>query len=217
MTTKICTVCRIEKPIEEFSVEKRGTHGRRGNCKDCDSIRKKKYYEEHKEELCKNSKEYYSLHKEKCSADNRKWRENNIEKDRERQVEWRKNNPNKVVEYGKNYRTAHPENIKKRDIKYRARPEYKTQSANHSANRRAKKGDDKLSKDIVEKLMELQKGKCVCCRKPLGNDYHIDHIIPLKLGGKNVDSNIQLLRAKCNMQKSAKHPVDFMQSRGFLL
>ena len=37
------------------------------------------------------------------------------------------------------------------------------------------------------------------------------------LGGLNADSNMQLLRAECNLQKSAKHPVDFMQSRGFLL
>jgi 5-methylcytosine-specific restriction endonuclease McrA len=45
----------------------------------------------------------------------------------------------------------------------------------------------------------------------------MDHIVPLYLGGLNVDSNIQLLRAKCNLQKNKKHPVDFMRSKGFLL
>lgn len=35
--------------------------------------------------------------------------------------------------------------------------------------------------------------------------------------GTNTDDNIQLLRKLCNLQKSAKHPVDFMQQRGFLL
>ena len=65
--------------------------------------------------------------------------------------------------------------------------------------------------------MVLQKGLCPCCRKPLGNDYHMDHIIPLALGGSNGDNNIQLLRSECNLEKQAKHPVDFMQSRGFLL
>jgi 5-methylcytosine-specific restriction endonuclease McrA len=52
---------------------------------------------------------------------------------------------------------------------------------------------------------------------PLGDNYHIDHIMPLALGGSNTDDNIQLLRQRCNNQKCAKHPVDFMQSRGFLL
>ena len=54
-------------------------------------------------------------------------------------------------------------------------------------------------------------------KKPLGNDYHLDHINPLALGGSKTDEKIQLLRATCNLQKNAKHPVDFMQSRGFLL
>jgi len=36
-------------------------------------------------------------------------------------------------------------------------------------------------------------------------------------GGSNTDDNMQLLRKLCNLQKHAKHPVDFMQERGFLL
>lgn len=86
-------------------------------------------------------------------------------------------------------------------------------------NRRARiRGNGgELSKDIKQRLFELQRGKCACCGKPLGEKYHLDHIIHISLGGKNVDSNIQLLRARCNIQKSNKHPVDFMRSRGFLL
>lgn len=45
----------------------------------------------------------------------------------------------------------------------------------------------------------------------------MDHILPLALGGTNVDENIQLLRKRCNLQKCAMHPVDFMQSKGRLL
>lgn len=86
-------------------------------------------------------------------------------------------------------------------------------------NRRAQKkaSGGKLSKDLAEKLFSLQKGKCVCCGLPLKDGYHLDHIIPLALGGSNTDDNMQLLRQRCNNQKHAKHPVDFMQERGFLL
>lgn len=42
-------------------------------------------------------------------------------------------------------------------------------------------------------------------------------IVPLALGGTNTDGNMQLLRSTCNQKKHAKHPVDFMQQRGFLL
>lgn len=86
-------------------------------------------------------------------------------------------------------------------------------------NRRAKirSTGETLSKGIVEKLFKLQKGMCPCCTMPLGDNYHLDHIVPLFLGGSNTDANVQLLRQRCNNQKNKKHPVDFMQSRGFLL
>jgi hypothetical protein len=41
--------------------------------------------------------------------------------------------------------------------------------------------------------------------------------MPLALGGSNTDDNMQLLRAICNYHKYTKHPIDFMQSKGFLL
>lgn len=89
----------------------------------------------------------------------------------------------------------------------------------HHQNRRARKRDagGKLSSGLAEKLYQLQKGKCVCCGEPLGKDYQLDHIMPLALGGSNDDDNIQLLRSQCNNFKRAKHPIDFMQYRGFLL
>ncbi len=88
-----------------------------------------------------------------------------------------------------------------------------------SHNRRAKISliGGKLSSGLSKKLFKLQKGKCACCKEPLGNNFHMDHIMPLALGGANEDWNIQLLRQTCNNQKRAKHPIDFMQKRGFLL
>lgn len=86
---------------------------------------------------------------------------------------------------------------------------------NRTAIKRGARG--KLSAGIRERLWKLQKGKCPCCGQPLGKDPHIDHIIPIALGGTNTDDNVQLLRAKCNLAKHAKHPVDFMRERGFLL
>jgi 5-methylcytosine-specific restriction endonuclease McrA len=84
-------------------------------------------------------------------------------------------------------------------------------------NRRGRASGGKLSKGLSVRLFKLQRGKCACCGQPLGTDYHLDHIMPLALGGSNTDENIQLLRATCNRQKNAKHPIDFTQQRGFLL
>jgi 5-methylcytosine-specific restriction endonuclease McrA len=86
-------------------------------------------------------------------------------------------------------------------------------------NRRARKigAGGKLSPGLAQRLLVLQKGRCACCGASLAFGYNLDHIVPLALGGANEDWNMQLLTKKCNNEKHAKHPVDFMQSRGYLL
>ena len=145
---------------------------------------------------------------------------------------WRANNPEKAKEASAAWDAAHPDLLKKYGAKWyaknqkvrklsqaawaKANPEARR---NYNHNRRARElaGVGNLSKNLSTKLFKLQKGKCTCCKQPLGDDYHLDHIVPLALGGLNTDDNIQLLRQKCNQQKHAKHPIDFMQQRGFLL
>ena len=70
---------------------------------------------------------------------------------------------------------------------------------------------------IVQALLTLQRGKCAACGHLLAGDYHIDHIVPIALGGSNRDDNVQLLHSGCNLRKAARHPVEFMQSLGMLL
>lgn len=81
---------------------------------------------------------------------------------------------------------------------------------------RLKGGGGRPSRDIKEKLLIAQKGKCVYCKEKLDRA-HIDHILPLALGGSSDDLNLQLLCPRCNRRKSAKHPVEFAQSLGMLL
>ncbi len=88
----------------------------------------------------------------------------------------------------------------------------------NEANREAKKrgSGGKLSRGIYKRLLALQRGLCVICRIRL-DKYHLDHIIPLAGGGAHTDRNVQLLCPPCNLSKNAKHPVDFMQERGYLI
>lgn len=120
----------------------------------------------------------------------------------ERTKAWRASNPEKVKDAAAAWRSANPD--ARRIIEQ-----------NRRARKRANGGV--LSKDIATKLFKLQKGKCPCCSKPLGDNYHLDHIVPVVLGGANEDWNMQLLTQRCNNQKHAKPPIDFMQSKGFLL
>jgi 5-methylcytosine-specific restriction endonuclease McrA len=152
----------------------------------------------------------------------------------ERTKRWNESNPEKKRAYSALYRQRHPEKARAAVAKalkvWRARNAEKLARDNarwyaeHPEARRLKQHNRKIrtrgriSKGIVEKLLILQKGKCVACRDLLSRTgYHIDHIISVARGGANEDWNIQLLCPHCNVQKHTKHPVKFMQEKGFLL
>lgn len=131
--------------------------------------------------------------------------------------EYRNKNRNELCKKHAEWKANNKESVAKYQAAYYANNKDKART--YWNNRRSLKllCGGKLSLDISERLYLLQKGKCACCGAELGKKFHLDHIVPLAMGGENIDSNMQLLTAKCNLQKWAKHPIDFMQERGFLL
>jgi 5-methylcytosine-specific restriction endonuclease McrA len=75
----------------------------------------------------------------------------------------------------------------------------------------------RYTKADIDRLFLFQGGKCVSCLCGLKTGYHVDHVLPIALGGTNDPKNLQLLCAPCNLRKGAKHPVDYAQSLGRLL
>ncbi len=102
-------------------------------------------------------------------------------------------------------------------INYSKLNKHKRRINEENRRSRIKESGGILSKDISSKLYKLQKGKCACCGIDLNQKYHLDHILPLALGGMNVDSNIQLLSPRCNLKKGKKNPIDYMQANGYLI
>lgn len=176
---------------------------------------------------------YNQNNADKGKARAAKWRLLNIDLSRSQSAEWSKANPEKRRESAKLYRERHPEKAKLSAITWQKANRDKASAAstawskanpearriiNHNRRARIQANGGTLSRGLVQKLMFLQKSKCACCRIDLKIvKYHLDHQTPLFSGGKNIDSNMQLLCATCNCSKSTKDPIDFMQSRGFLL
>lgn len=89
---------------------------------------------------------------------------------------------------------------------YWQRPEVKAQARLRNFNRRSAPGSF-TTKDI-EAIRKAQGNRCYICHKKLGKKYHIDHFIPIKLGGTNDPGNLRLACPKCNLSKGPKHPHD---------
>lgn len=212
---KKCSKCKVEKQLACFSLCRASKDGFQYYCKDCQK---------------EKTSAWIQSNPEKVKVFNVRWREANPEKSKDIKSNWYKANAEKVKCLAK--ARSKTEKAKALTAAWQAKNKEKSKeniAAWHKANpeagriyeqnRRIKKriADNKLSRNLAGKLLILQKGKCACCKQQLGKKYHLDHIMPLALGGTNTDSNIQLLRSTCNQQKHAKHPVDFMQQRGFLL
>jgi 5-methylcytosine-specific restriction endonuclease McrA len=83
--------------------------------------------------------------------------------------------------------------------------------------RRDRMGGAVVLPSEIRAIGASQRWLCVACRVDISAAYEMDHIVPLSRGGRHEKHNIQLLCATCNRSKNAKHPIDFMQSRGYLL
>ena len=59
----------------------------------------------------------------------------------------------------------------------------------------------------IEAIRTAQGNRCYLCGARL-KKFHIDHFIPLALGGTNDAGNLRLACPTCNLSKGAKHPHD---------
>lgn len=206
-----------------------------GNCIPCQKERGRKHYESNKAKIKKSAKIWKKNNPLKVKSGAKIYREKESEKLYLLQKAWAEKNPEKVKERSKRFYQKHTERliIKSREFyknnpekakamrdAYRSRPEYKEINIRNLANRRSRivGSTGRLSSGLLGRLMTTQRNKCACCKTDLSLvKVHLDHIMPLALGGNNNDNNMQLLCRPCNQSKHAKHPVKFMQQMGYLL
>lgn len=171
--------------------------------------RARQRYLENKERIA----DYHAARHKKLSEDP-EYRRRQAEKS----AAYRAENPDASKRQNARRRAENPDLARQQSREWFAKNPEKR--AIYEQNRRAKKraSGGKLSPDLKHRLFSAQKGFCACCRVSFAiEDLHLDHVMPLAKGGSHADENMQLLCQPCNQSKHAKHPVDFMQERGYLL
>jgi len=172
------------------------------------------------------AKDNHGRNKERSNAQSAAWYEANKTIAHARSAAWKKANPEWMKAYqqsderraaGAAYYKANLEKCRAASDAWHAANPLAARIHQNNSRARDLGREGRLSTGLASKLFALQQGMCPCCRQPLGNDFQMDHIVALHNDGPNTDDNIQLLRASCNANKKTKDPLDFMQSRGFLL
>lgn len=168
--------------------------------------RKKEYYLRIRDTKIEYNRKYYQANKDLFAAASREYREKNAQK---------------VADYGKKYRLENKAGIDKKKREYLdANPERKA-AAGRSRRARKRNAEGRHVVADVIAIFEKQRGLCAYCGEKLlrsgPRKYHVDHIVPLALGGSNWPSNLQCLCKTCNLSKGAKDPIEWANQKGMLI
>lgn len=137
---------------------------------------------------------YYLDNKEKISARNASWLDENADRKKSIDKTYRKREREKIREANKKWAAENPD---KRAASWRNRDALlRNAEGTHTA-------------DDVAIILEEQNFTCPYCNAGLADGYHVDHYVPLKLGGSNWPDNLQCLCPTCNIQKGAKDPANW--------
>lgn len=165
----------------------------------------RKYAAKNREKLREKRREFHKKNREKEQETARKYREKNRESILKDKINRRHANLERARELSRAWNKAHPEKILQavRDRKARKRGASGT-----------------YTPVDIARLFEQQRGLCAACRVTLiekgKGKYHVDHVMPLCLGGSNGPANLALLCPSCNQRKSTAHPDDWAKANGRL-
>lgn len=103
VTHKICSKCKIEKPITEFHKQSSKKDGLRPHCKLCVNTANIQYKKDNKEKCKEMNQNYYLNNTEHCKDYSKTYRQEHFDEINVRQKEYYLNNKDKIFEYAKKY------------------------------------------------------------------------------------------------------------------
>lgn len=207
--TRICSTCQSELPLtkEYFYADARYQGGFRRQCKKCIRNVQREWERNNPDKI-----------REKIARRDKA-------KDAARTRRWRQNNPETVKEVTQRYRARNAEAVREQQRRWREdNPDYQREYYQRNLERkraysrvkrreyRARKRDAEGSHTVedVRIILERQQGRCWWCQEPVGDEYHVDHRIPLARGGSDSAANLVISCPFCNQSKKDKMPHEWI-------
>jgi len=210
-STKRCTRCGEIKPatVEFFNRDRSHLDGLRSDCKSCNHEYHRQYRAAHRDQVREYNKQYYDAHIEKAHESSKQYRVKNQEKVRSYSRQYRAVHRERTQEYNRQYRTSHREQGRRNNERYKTNHPDTIRAIwqRHRARKNGAAGS--YTSEDIRIIYKSQQGKCWWCSCEVGNEYHIDHRIPLSRGGSNAPGNLVISCPKCNWRKNNKLPHEW--------
>jgi 5-methylcytosine-specific restriction endonuclease McrA len=206
---KQCSACNEWLPatLECFYAHKRRRGGLDDCCRECRKAKSKAWRQEHPDYSAEYGKQYYQANTDRHKENVRAYKAEHYDEVLavKRAHYWRNRDEIRKGRAEKYASDGEFRDETKRRVKaYRKTDAGRAVETRKRAKRESAPGS--FTAADIEAIRKAQGGRCYICHKPLGEKWHIDHFIPLALGGTNDPGNLRLACPNCNQSKHAKHP-----------
>ena len=185
MDGKECSICGEYKLLDKFSRDKYGRLGRCARCRRCRGRLRREARARNPEKYREISRRRYARDGERIRESGRRMHHKNAEV----------RNANRRAYYWA-HRSAE---LEKRKVYYKNNEAAcNARSVAYRARKHGAESDDWVRADVFALYPA-----CLQCLSSV--DLHIDHVLPLSLGGSNKFSNLQTLCGRCNCSKHASY------------
>jgi hypothetical protein len=195
---KTCTGCREDKPLDEFNARKGSRDGLQFRCKECRSA----YRQANRDRIAERQRVYQQANRDRIAEYQRAHQQANSEQIAERKRAHYQANRKQIAERHRAYRQANREHIAERERAYR--------QANRNAVSHRRRARLRFAVPQRWRVHDIIPFACYWCGANLrayGAISHVDHVMPIALGGPADSSNEVSSCSSCNLSKSDKHPL----------